>query len=147
MPLALYNNQLICLINDGSTSVWAIEETYNFQFSTRSLEWWLDYFKDDWGFKWTLLHDISVDINIKCHGYLPLRSLHQLVLMCNLAELHFILYDLMTGICLETTLNDVSMLHNFDSHSPLFQPIVPWLKMGTFLVFFQMLILLMTFHH
>jgi hypothetical protein len=32
MSLALYNNQLICLINDGSTFVWSIEEVENFQF-------------------------------------------------------------------------------------------------------------------
>ena len=130
MSLALYNNQFICLINDGSTSVWALEEIENFQFSTHCLERRLDYFEDDWGFKWTLLHDISIDINIKCHGYLPLRSLHQLVLMCNLAELHFILYDLMIGICLQITLNDVSMLHNFDSHSPLFQHHSPLIENG-----------------
>ena len=130
MPLALYNNQLNFLINDGSTSVWALEEIENFQFFPRCLEQQLDYFEDDWGFKWILLHDISADINIKCHGYLPLRSLHQLVLMCNLAELHFILYDLMIDICLQTTLNDVSMLHNFDSHSPLFQHHSPLIENG-----------------
>jgi hypothetical protein len=32
MSLELYNNQLICLINDGSTFVWSIEEVENFQF-------------------------------------------------------------------------------------------------------------------
>jgi hypothetical protein len=32
MSLELYNNQLICLINAGSTSIWSIEELDNFQF-------------------------------------------------------------------------------------------------------------------
>ena len=38
MSLALYNNQLVCLVNDGSTSVWSIEEIENFDFSTPCLE-------------------------------------------------------------------------------------------------------------
>ena len=72
MSLALYNNQLVCLINDGSSSVWSIEEIENFDFFTPCLEGRLDYFEDDWGFKWNLFPDISIDINIKIHGYLPL---------------------------------------------------------------------------
>jgi hypothetical protein len=38
MSLALYKNQLICLINDGSTFVWSIEEVENFQFGQPCLE-------------------------------------------------------------------------------------------------------------
>ena len=37
MSLAICKNQLICLINDGSTFVWSIEEIDNFQLVTRVL--------------------------------------------------------------------------------------------------------------
>ena len=32
MSLAIYMNHLICLVNDGSTSIWSIEELDHFQF-------------------------------------------------------------------------------------------------------------------
>ena len=130
MSLALYNNQLVCLVNDGSTSVWSIEEIENFDFSTPCFEQWLDYFEDDWGLKWNLLPDISADINIKCHGYLPLRSVHGIVLMCNVADVDFMLYDLITSICLPTIINDVSMLHISDSQWPLFEHHHPLTEKG-----------------
>ena len=66
MSLAICKNQLICLINDGSTSVWSIEEIDNFQLGHPCVEQRVDYFKDDWGFRWKLLEEMSTDINIKC---------------------------------------------------------------------------------
>ena len=90
----------------------------------------LDYFEDDWGLKWNLLRDISADINIKCHGYLPLRLVHGIVLMCNFVELHFMLYDLITCICVPTTIHDVSMLHISDSELPLYEHYNPLIDNG-----------------
>ena len=56
--------------------------------------------------------------------------MHGIVLMCNFEELHFILYDLITGICLPTTINDVSMLHISDSQWPLFEHHNPLIENG-----------------
>ena len=130
MSLALYNNQLVCLINDGLTSVWFIEEIENFDFSTTCFKRRWDYCEDDWGLKWNLFPNISAYININCHGYLPLRSVHGIVLMCNVTEVHFMLFDLSTGICLPTNINHVSMLHIFDSEWPLFEHHNPLIEKG-----------------
>jgi hypothetical protein len=113
MSLSLYNNQLICIINDGSTSVWCIEEVDNFQFGQPCIEQSLDYFEDDWGFKWSLLKHLSTDINQKCPGYLPFRTVGGIVLMCNNSKLPVMFYDLMTGLCFPTNITDVSILHNY----------------------------------
>ena len=64
-------NQLICLVNDGSISVWSIEELDHFQFVQPCVQRRIDYFEDDWGFRWKLLEEISTCINRKCLGYLP----------------------------------------------------------------------------
>jgi hypothetical protein len=130
MSLALYNNQLVCLVNDGSTSVWSIEEIEIFYFSTPCFERRLDHFEDDWGLKWNLLPNISANINIKCHSYLLLRSVHGIVLMGNVAEVDFMLYDLIIGICLPAIINDFSMLHISDSQWPLFEHHHPLIEKG-----------------
>jgi hypothetical protein len=118
MSLALYNNQLICLINDGSTSVWSIEEVDNFIFGEPSIERSLECFEDDWGFKWNLLQHLSTDINIKCPGYLPFRTVDEIVLMCKNNEVPLMFYDLMTGSCVPTNMTNVSMLQNSELRFP-----------------------------
>ena len=99
MSLAVCKNELICLINDGSTSVWSIEEIDNFQFGHPCIERRTDYFEDDWGFRWKLLEEMSMDINMKCPGYLPLRTVQGVVLMCKCSEVPFVLYDMMASLC------------------------------------------------
>jgi hypothetical protein len=118
MSLALYNNQLICLINDGSTSVWAIEEVENFQFGQACSEPRLDYFEDDWGFKWTLLEEISTDINKKCPGYLPFRALHGTILMCNYNNIPFMFYNLITRLCIPIAIDNVSNEQSYGFNFP-----------------------------
>jgi len=118
MSLALYNNQLICLINDGSTSVWAIEEVENFQFGQACSEPRLDYFEDDWGFKWTLLEEISADINKKCPGYLPFRALHGTILMCNYNNIPFMFYNLITRLCIPIAIDNVSNEQSYGFNFP-----------------------------
>ena len=81
MSLEICKNQLICLIDDGSTFVWSIEKIDNFQFGQSCIERRIDYFEDDWGFQWKLLEEMSIDINIKCPGYLPFRTGQGVVIM------------------------------------------------------------------
>ena len=81
MSLAVCKNQLICLVNDGSTSVWSIEEIDNFQFGHSCIEQRTDSFEDDWGFIWKLLEEIFTNINSKCPSYLPFRTVQGVVLM------------------------------------------------------------------
>lgn len=98
MSLAIYMNQLICLVNDGSTSVWSIEELDHFQFGQSSFERRIDYFEDDSGFRWKLLEEISTDINSKFPRYLVFRIVHGLILMWNSSEVPFLLYDMLNHI-------------------------------------------------
>lgn len=41
--------------------------------------------------------------------------------MCNVADVDFMLYDLIIGICLPTIINDAFKLHISDSQWPLFE--------------------------
>ena len=99
-------NKLICLINNGSTFVWSIEELDHFQFGQPCVERRIDYFEYDWGFRWKLLEEISTDINSKCPSYLLFRAVHGLFLMCNCSEVPFLLYGMMTSICFPTDIDN-----------------------------------------
>ena len=110
--IGIIQNQLICLINDGSTSVWSIEEVDNFIFGQPTIEWSLECFEDDWGFKWNLLQHLSTYINIKCPRYLPFRTVDGIVLMCNNNEVPLMFYNLMTSSSVPTNITNVSILQN-----------------------------------
>ena len=67
MSLEICKNQLICLIDDGSTSVWSIKEIDNFPFCHPCVEQRIDYFEDDWGFRWKLLEEMKNTIHLLLH--------------------------------------------------------------------------------
>ena len=44
------------------------------------------------------MEEIFADIDRKCPSYVPFRTFHGLVLMCNCSEVPFLLYDMVTRI-------------------------------------------------
>jgi len=66
MTLGLYKNQLVCVVNNGLVSFWSLEEIENFEFGGGLKERSIEYFEDDWWYRWSLLKQIFVDIHKKC---------------------------------------------------------------------------------
>ena len=64
---------------------------------------------------------MSTDINIKCPGYLPFRTIQGVVLMCKCGEVPFLLYDMMTGLYFPTDIDNSAnqQMHGF--LSPMLQ--------------------------
>lgn len=110
MSLGLYKNQLVCVINNGSTYVWSLEKVENFEFGRLLKEQSLEYLEDDRGDSWSLLQFVSLDINTKFSGYIPLHIVGEKVLMLNWSGVQLKLYDLLSGIWKTPILDGLSML-------------------------------------
>ena len=137
MCLSIHCNQLICLVNDGFTSIWSIYEIRDLKRGQHRLQQIESHFEDGRGLNWTLLQYMMRDINIYCSFYLPFRAVGSSILMCKNDEFPFIYYDLETcnithlaidersvfaNICIPMPVNNqcsnIIMYKNFFPHTP-----------------------------
>ena len=112
MCLNLHCNQLICLVNDGFTSIWCIDEIQDFKCGQHCVQQTDSHFKDGRGLRWTLLQGMTRNINIRCSDYLPFRAVGNSILMCKNAEIPFIYYDLETCSVTHLVVDERSSLPN-----------------------------------
>jgi len=118
MSLGIYNDQLISIINNGTNSVWTINKVPSFYFGQRSNNWTIHCFEDIWGFKWTMLQNISADINTKCRCYLPFRYVNGIPLMCKSPRAPYLIYNFSNGSVIQTNVENICMLRGvgYDFH-------------------------------
>ena len=112
MCLTLHCNRLICLVNDGFTSIWCIDEIQDFKRGQHCVQQTDSHFEDGRGLRWTLLQGMTRNINIHCSDYLPFRAVGTSILMCKNAEIPFIYYDLETCSVTHLSVDERSSLPN-----------------------------------
>ena len=70
------------------------------------------HYEDGRGLKWTLLQDMTRNINIHYSDYLPFRAVGSSILMCNNDEIPFIYYDLETRNITHLAVDERSTFEN-----------------------------------
>ena len=96
MCLTVHQNQLLCLVNDGRTTIWSITEMIDMRISASAVEEVHGFWIFGRDLRWTLLEVMTFHINTRCPRYLPFRAVGSFILMCRYGQTPYIYYDLNT---------------------------------------------------
>ena len=108
--LTIHQNQLICLVNDGRTTIWSITEMTNLRLNASIVQEVHGFWIFGRDLRWTLLEDMTFHINTHCRKYLLFRAMGRFIVMCRYGRISFIYYDLNTCRVTHVGPNEGSLL-------------------------------------
>ncbi|KAH9306518.1 hypothetical protein KI387_010922, partial [Taxus chinensis] len=101
--LAVHENNLFCIVSMGEVCVWLLQDAEAISGEEQEMGFERDdenVFEDGFRFVWKYLMDFSRDINEKCPGYMAVRSVGSILLMCKYAQIPYMFYDLDRKNCI-----------------------------------------------